>query len=270
MEGILYRFALSLAAKAVACLLVFASPAQALEAYLFRGAGDFSFLGKGLTFSNGMDRLGEKLTAAGVPAKVYRWESMEFAYRDIMKRRPDAVMIMGHSMGALSTVNLASRLKGSGVRVAYIGTIDIPGPAAVAPANVEVAENFYHAFPVYGMLSGGPGFKGELRNQYVFGEIHITMDKSKKVHAAALDFVGRSRGTAETMQAYAPEPAAPDLIAQVDSALASSVAVSSSDPQTIVAASSASWAAQMLPAEGPAPVRAPRRYATESGLPPVE
>ena len=271
----MYRVALALAAPFVALFLLVtsATPSAALEAYLFRGAGDFSFIGKGLTFSNGMDRLGEKLEAAGVPAKVYRWEAVDWAYRDIMKSRPDAVMIMGHSMGALSTVTLANRLKGSGIRVAYIGTIDIPGPAAVAPANVEVAENFYHAFPVYGMLSGGPGFKGKLRNQYVFGQIHITMEKSKPVHQGALQFVAAYRGTAETMQAYAPEPKAEDVIARVDSALGAPVAASgASAGQAFAVAGGETYAATavILPENVPVPTPAPREYATRTGLPPIQ
>lgn len=225
MEGHLYRVALVIWAVVASIFLSFqgVGQARALEAYLFRGAGDFSFIGKGLTFSNGMDRLGEKLTAMGVPTKVYRWEAMEWAYADIMKRRPDAVMIMGHSMGALSTVTLAARLKNSGIRVAYIGTIDIPGPTAIVPANVEVAENYYHAFPVYGMLAAGSGYNGTVKNQYVWGQIHITMDKSQVVHKAALEFAASSTGAGGTMQAFAGEaPKAADVVGKVDKVLTAS------------------------------------------------
>ncbi len=263
----MYRVALTLLAPLLALFLTFADarPAQALEAYLFRGAGDFSFLGKGLTFSNGMDRLGEKLDAAGVPARVYRWEAVDWAYRDIMKRRPDAVMIMGHSMGALSTVTLASKLKGSGIRVAYIGTIDIPGPTALAPSNVEVAENFYHAFPVYGMLGRGPGFNGALSNQYVLGQIHITMDKSQKVHSAALEFVSKSRGSAPTMVAFAqqPEPQS-DVLGQVDQVLTGTAQASQPGMMTAVSTYSP------LPDAVPLPTRSPLSGATGAKLPPIE
>jgi pimeloyl-ACP methyl ester carboxylesterase len=225
MEGRLYRVALVVWAVFASIFLSFQGigQARALEAYLFRGAGDFSFIGKGLTFSNGMDRLGEKLTAMGVPAKVYRWEAMEWAYDDIMKRRPDAVMIMGHSMGALSTITLAARLKNSGIRVAYIGTIDIPGPTAIVPANVEVAENYYHAFPVYGMLAAGSGYNGTVKNQYVWGQIHITMDKSQVVHKAALEFAGSATGAGGTMQAFAGEAPKPaDVVEKMDKVLTAS------------------------------------------------
>jgi thioesterase domain-containing protein len=250
MEGHLYRVALAFCATLFAFFLSFqgVGQARALEAYLFRGAGDFSFLGKGLTFSNGMDRLGEKLTAMGVPAKVYRWEAMEWAYSDIMKRRPDAVMIMGHSMGALSTVALASRLKDSGIRVAYIGTIDIPGPTAIAPSNVEVAENYYHAFPVYGQLAAPPGFQGTVKNQYVWGQIHITMDKAEVVHKAALQFAGRATNVGDTMQAYSVEtPTQSDAVAKVDKVLTASTT------SAYVPASADAATAGVDGSQGPAP-----------------
>lgn len=261
----MYRVALAFIAPLVALVLTFSNiqPARALEAYLFRGAGDFSFLGKGLTFSNGMDRLGEKLEAAGVPTIVYRWQAVDWAYRDIMKRKPDAVIIMGHSMGALSTVTLASKLKGSGIRVAYIGTIDIPGPSALAPSNVEVAENFYHAFPVYGMLGKGSGFNGSVSNQYVFGQIHITMDKSEKVHSAVLDFVGRSRATGATMVAYAdPDAKNSDVIGQVDQVLTGTAPSDSAQQPALAFAA--------LPSEVPLPVRAPRTAQITMKLPLIE
>jgi thioesterase domain-containing protein len=281
MEGHVYRVALALAAQLAALFisLVTITPAQALEAYLFRGAGDFSFIGKGLTFSNGMDRLGEKLTAAGVPAIVYRWEAVDWAYRDIMKRRPDAVMIMGHSMGALSTITLANRLKGSGIRVAYIGTIDIPGPAAMTPANVEVAENYYHAFPVFGQLAKPRGHAGTVHNELVWGQIHITMEKSKVVHNAALNFVSRNRAAEQTMQAYSQDaPQSTDVMAQVDAALTTGTVSQPGEPlppESIPAADIAEAATSHQPVDMtslllaqniPVPTRAPRDAYQANGL----
>jgi Thioesterase domain len=202
-----YRVALAIAAPFMALVgsVLFSANAAALEAYIFRGAGDFTFIAKGLSFSEGMDRLGQELEQAGIHSEVYRWEAGEWAYRDIMKRRPDAVILAGHSMGALTSLALASRLKGSGIRVAYMGLIDIPGPAGIAPSNVEIADNFFHAFPVYGRLTGGPGHKGIVRNNLIWGQIHVTMDNSKKVHNAILASVADIRGEPDVMQAYSGE-----------------------------------------------------------------
>lgn len=203
----MYRVALAIAAPVVALVgsVLFSVNAVALEAYIFRGAGDFSFIAKGLSFSEGMDGLGQELEQAGIHSEVYRWEAGEWAYRDIMKRRPDAVILAGHSMGALTSLALANRLKGSGIRVAYMGLIDIPGPAGIAPSNVEIADNFFHAFPVYGRLTGGPGHKGIVRNNLIWGQIHVTMDNSKKVHNAILTAVADIRGEPDVMQAYSGE-----------------------------------------------------------------
>jgi hypothetical protein len=235
-----YRVALAIAAPVVALVVsvLFSVNAMALEAYIFRGAGDFSFIAKGLSFSEGMDGLGQELEQAGVHSEVYRWEAGEWAYRDIMKRRPDAVILAGHSMGALTSLALANRLKGSGIRVAYMGLIDIPGPAGIAPSNVEKAENFFHAFPVYGRLTGGPGHKGIVRNNLIWGQIHVTMDNSKKIHNAILTAVADIRGEPDVMQAYAGEavpaeaPAGQGMVASVGNFLTGSVnnsAASTSD-----------------------------------------
>ena len=183
----MYRVVLACAAYLAAFWSVM--PARAVEAYIFRGAGDFSFIADGLNFSTGMDRLGRELRGSGVEARVYRWEAGEIAYREIMRRRPESVALMGHSMGALTSMALAKRLQGSGIRVAYMGLIDIPGPGGVVPANVEWAENFYHAFPVFGQLTSGRGYKGFLSNRYVMGQVHITMDKAKLVHNAMISAI---------------------------------------------------------------------------------
>jgi pimeloyl-ACP methyl ester carboxylesterase len=208
MEGRLYRVALRAGgASLAACIAFAASPAMAIEAYIFRGAGDFSFIAKPLTFSQGMDHLADKLEASGIRSRVFRWEFAEAAYREIMSRKPSAVALMGHSMGALAAINMAARLRNSGVRVSYLGLIDIPGPVGATPSNVEWAENFYHAFPVYGMLTKGPGHNGIISNNYVFGEIHVTMDNSKTVHNAMISAIWQADafGKRAIANAYAPE-----------------------------------------------------------------
>ncbi|MEC9344529.1 MAG: hypothetical protein VYD64_11870, partial [Pseudomonadota bacterium] len=64
----MYRVAL--AAAAFVAAFWSSPPAHAVEAYIFRGAGDFSFIADGLNFSTGMDRLGRTLSDSGIHAKV--------------------------------------------------------------------------------------------------------------------------------------------------------------------------------------------------------
>jgi pimeloyl-ACP methyl ester carboxylesterase len=208
MEGVLSRVAPLKAAFAAALVCACAiSPASAIEAYVFRGMGDFSFIARGLTFSDGMDRLAEKIDHSGVRARSYRWQEADAVYREIMARQPDAVAIMGHSAGAVASLAVAERLKGSGIRVAYLGLIDIPGPVGALPRNVEVAENYFHAWPVFGQLHTLPGHKGPVVNQYVTGEIHVTMDNSRRVHEAMISAVWAAdqAGRARNLQAFAAD-----------------------------------------------------------------
>ncbi|MCB1461733.1 MAG: hypothetical protein KDJ90_04730 [Nitratireductor sp.] len=255
----MYRVVLACAAYLAAFWSVM--PARAVEAYIFRGAGDFSFIADGLNFSTGMDRLGRELRGSGVEARVYRWEAGEIAYREIMRRRPESVALMGHSMGALTSMALAKRLQGSGIRVAYMGLIDIPGPGGVVPANVEWAENFYHAFPVFGQLTSGRGYKGFLSNRYVMGQVHITMDKAKLVHNAMISAIWQAdaREQSNHLRAYAGEQPADATIDRVEKALATADRrAPATDPYTTAAVTTS----DAVPAK-------PRRK-TGSGLPPIE
>lgn len=129
-----------------------------------------------------MDNLAAKLEAQGVHSQVYRFEFAEAAYRDILKRKPESVAIMGHSMGALAAIAMANRLQGSGIRVAYLGLLDIPGPVGVAPHNAERADNFFTLVGIYGTLVAPSGYKGKVTNQFQLGQIHISLDDSPKVH----------------------------------------------------------------------------------------
>jgi Thioesterase domain len=257
-----------------------AGPASAIEAYIFRGAGDFTFIADGLSFSEGMDRLGDEIGAAGVHSQVYRWEAAEFAYRDIMRRRPDSVALIGHSMGALSAIAIANRLKNTGIRVAYLGVIDIPGPVGPTPGNVEVAENYYHAFPVFGQLTKGPNHRGSVTNNFVWGQIHITMDNSKKVHGAMLAAIASVRGREEIIQASAEAgEEVVSVVGQVDRMLTAST---TSDPKVASLRSRPALALQptaqpensqfalVLPETVPVPMPRPYVQATMTGLPLID
>ena len=160
-------------------LISLAQPASAVEVYLFRGAGDFSFLNKNLHFSRGIDKMARKLNEVGIHSRSTRWENTAGIYREIKNRRPQSVAFIGHSMGALAAMGMAKRMRKLGIRVAYVGLIDIPGPIGGVGRNVELAENFYHAFPVYGMLAKPKKPpRHYFTNHYVFGQIHVSMDDS--------------------------------------------------------------------------------------------
>ena len=163
---------------------VFVSPAKAVEVYLFKGAGDFSFINKNMHFSRGLDRIAEELNAQGIRAEVRGFAQTGEALRLIKKRRPKSVAFVGHSMGALASMSMARQMKSLGIRVAYVGTLDIPGPVGTAGGNVDWAENYFSITPIYGLLTNVSSHK-KAKNIHVFGT-HTTMDDSKKVRRGVI------------------------------------------------------------------------------------
>jgi pimeloyl-ACP methyl ester carboxylesterase len=184
-------------------------PAKPVEVYLFRGAGDFSFVADRLTFSQGMDDLRDEIRDVGIHADVYRWQNAVGALADIRRRKPTSVALIGHSMGALAAITTAAELNREGIKVSYLGLIDIPGPVGSVPNGVMWAENFYSLFPVYGLLPIPASSKSIITNNYVFGQIHTTMDNSRKIHNAMMSAIWQiddiDRGIREpvTLRAFA-------------------------------------------------------------------
>jgi len=192
--------------------------AKAVEVYLLREAGEFSFIADRLTFSEGVDDLRDKIRDSGIHAGVYRWQNAVGAIAQIRKRKPRSVALLGHSMGALAAITTAGQLQKEGVKVSYLGLIDIPGPVGTVPEGVMWAENFYSLFPVYGLLPVSTNQKAIVTKKYVFGQIHTTMDNSRKVHNAMMaaiwqiDDIDRGLREPVTLRAYAAsQPAAPDM-----------------------------------------------------------
>lgn len=187
----MYRVVLrSIAKLAIAgsFFLPIISSAQAVEVYLFRGAGDLSFVNENLHFSGGLEEIADQMNAEGIRAEVRRFEAVGDALQTIRKRKPDSVAFIGHSMGALASMNMARRMREEGIRVAYIGLIDIPGPVGMAGDNVEWAENFYSIYPVYGRLTNARKHP-RAENIHVSGFIHNRMDNSPFVQKRLLNAV---------------------------------------------------------------------------------
>ena len=73
--------------------------------YLFRGA-------MGPIFSTGIDRLGEKLEQAGIPANVYEFTICRLIAAQAIhdyRESPAPIVLIGHSMGGLCAVKFAER-----------------------------------------------------------------------------------------------------------------------------------------------------------------
>ncbi|MEM7215343.1 MAG: thioesterase domain-containing protein [Pseudomonadota bacterium] len=180
----MYRVILKYAAVAAVSAFI-VSPAHAVEVYLFKGAGDFSFVNDNLHFSRGLTKIADTLNAEGIHAEVRRFGAVEDALATIRQRKPKTVALIGHSMGALASMGMARSLRGEGIEIVYMGLIDIPGPVGVAGDNVAWVENYYSINPVYGKLTNVNSHP-KARNIHVSGYIHNRMDDSPQVQNGML------------------------------------------------------------------------------------
>ena len=208
-----------LAALALSATIV--SQAHAVEVYLFKGAGDFSFVNENMHFSRGLNKIAETLQEDGIHSEVRRFSAIEEALETIRDRKPKSVALIGHSMGALASIAMARNLRGDGIRVAYMGLIDIPGPVGVAGDNVEWVENYYSINPVYGLLTNAQSHPNA-KNIHVAGYIHNRMDDAPRVQegmlAAIREIHQKELMQNETeLQLMALEPSVPAQEVQVQS-----------------------------------------------------
>jgi hypothetical protein len=148
---------------------------------LFRGLADI--------FSRGMDTLGDKLNRQGFNARVYSTGGWQSVARHIANKysrgQKDIVVLIGHSLGADATLQIANELNRSNIPIELIVTFDATEPHQV-PKNVLHFVNFYQNNGFGKRISPGPGFQGELTNLDLTADAnirHITIDKSDRLHA---------------------------------------------------------------------------------------
>ena len=174
--------------------------AQAVEVYMFRGAGDFSFVQDDLHFSRGLTQMAETLNAEGIHAEVRGFSRIDNALNTIRKRKPSSIAFVGHSMGALASMAIAKTLRSEGYNIEYMALIDIPGPVGVAGDNVKKVENYYSINPVYGKLTNVSTHR-DAKNIHVGGYIHNRMDDAPKVQngiLSAIRTIHRREGGVQT------------------------------------------------------------------------
>jgi hypothetical protein len=152
------------------------APADA-QVYLLRGLLNI--------FSLGMDTLAEKLKAQGFQPVVSTWESGSLIADQIVKARRAGggkrpIILIGHSLGANTTLEISRILGENGIPVDLVVTFD-PTVAGIAPANIVRFINFF----VGHRIEPGPGFKGQLDNMDLTadgGITHTSIDKIDRIH----------------------------------------------------------------------------------------
>jgi hypothetical protein len=154
------------------------------------------FLLRGLlnVFSLGMDSLARKIRGKGLPAQVTNFTNWRgFATVLVSQYRTDKsiapVVIIGHSLGADSSIDMANYLGANGVPVRLVVTFDgVHAGHRVGKGIAEVV-NYYKSDGVGKTIQAGSGFTGKLTNVDVSdrkGIDHLNIEKSPALHAEVL------------------------------------------------------------------------------------
>lgn len=182
-----------------------APTASQVQVDLLRGLADI--------FSRGMDTLTDKLNREGYSARVYSthgWQTVATRIADKYTRgHKDIVVIIGHSLGANATFDIANVLDKQNIPIELIVTFDATQPQPV-PKNVLHLVNIYQENGFGKKVSAGPDFKGELTNIDLTADAglsHVTIEKSPRLHALVMQKIADvvNKDLAKRIQASKPK-----------------------------------------------------------------
>ena len=158
--------------------------------YLIRG-----LLGE--VFSRGLDQLAENINNRGVRASVHGLLEVSSLTEEIIRKYKDdpssaPIILIGHSSGGDTIISMARRMKNANVPVGLAFGLDPTPAAGPVPDNVEVFINlFQKSNPIGGgEVKAASGFRGRLVNIDLREHneiIHITLDKSSRLHELVTD-----------------------------------------------------------------------------------
>jgi hypothetical protein len=155
--------------------------------YLLRGLANI--------FSLGMNTLGEELEKRGVDTVVTN-HSHGFSIVDKLAKQYETdksilpIILIGHSLGGNKTLSMAAKLAEKNIPVRLVVIFDATRAPPV-PLNVQEVLNLVKPGSVGVKVAGAPGYAGVIENQEVSGPGigHISIDKSKKLHAEVIEKV---------------------------------------------------------------------------------
>jgi pimeloyl-ACP methyl ester carboxylesterase len=118
-------------------------------------------------FSLGLDDLAEKLKGYGYKPIVSNWKSAsataDTIARNYAQGQNSPVILVGHSLGAGATFDIAEILRKKNIPVAYMVTYDLTA-ARTLPSNVKEYLNFYQRNGFGQKASPPPGYRGTMMN----------------------------------------------------------------------------------------------------------
>jgi thioesterase domain-containing protein len=158
-------------------------PTRPGEVFLWRGLAN--------VFSLGMDAMGEDFSRLGIENCVFNHSGWKAAAEDLIERSKQKngisypIIIIGHSLGAGASPEMATYLGRRGIPVAYVVMYDPVVPTQVGP-NVEEIVNYYIKKPnkdkiLYPMAD----FTGRLDNIDLSSRRdidHFNIDKRPELH----------------------------------------------------------------------------------------
>ncbi len=156
--------------------------------YLLRGL-------VGEVFSLGFYDLAARIKQRGVEASVHSMYAPGSLASEIIasyRRAPAPIVLIGHSSGADSAIDVAEYLRRANIPVALMFGFDPTPLAGRVPANVELFINLYQKTNLIGggEALGTPAFRGRIVNVDLRERreiIHITLDKSPVLHTLVAD-----------------------------------------------------------------------------------
>ena len=186
--------ALLLCLPFVPCDAKATAPAMGARVYLLRGLMN--------VFSLGLDEIGTKLQAQGIPitvANFVSWSSLaEEAAAEYKSGRVRTIILVGHSAGATVLPDMVARLSQLGVPVKLAIGLDSTFRTKLA-GHADRYINFYIASGVGEPVARTKDFRGALENvdvQSIPGVGHISIDKNQLIQQkviSAIDAVVFSR-----------------------------------------------------------------------------
>jgi hypothetical protein len=149
----------------------------------------------------------------GYNARVYSTGGWQLVARriasDSARGQKDIVVLIGHSLGANATFDIASELNKQNIPVELIVTFDATSPQPV-PKNVQHLVNFYQENGFGKRVLPGQGFQGELTNYDLTAETglsHTTIEKSPRLHAVVIQKIANivKKDLAERLRSSKPK-----------------------------------------------------------------
>src|SRR3954465_4504010 len=161
------------------------APAMGARVYLLRGLMN--------VFSLGLDEIGTKLQAQGIPVTVANfvsWASLaEQAAAEYKSGRVRTIILVGHSAGATVLPDMVARLSQLGVPVKLSIGLDSTFRTKLA-GQADRYINFYIASGVGEPVARTKDFRGALQNvdvQSMPGVGHMSVDKNQANVISAID-----------------------------------------------------------------------------------